>query len=419
MTDRGTSEPQHIAVVGAGIIGVCCALYLLRDGHRVTLIDRQGPGEGASFGNGSVIGEDAVLPVATPGILTKVPKMLLDPLGPLAIRWRYLPRLLPWLFAFVSASSPTRVERISIALAGLLEGAIDAYKPLLEMTGDTEMIRRTGWIGPYETEAGFRKFEPLLEILRRRGVRFEVLAADELRQLEPKLAPIFARGIYYPDVSYSVNNFRMVQVLADGFRRAGGRWRQAAVEGFEIGPDGPKALRTAEGVEPFDQVVIAAGAWSKALTSQLGSRPPLETERGYHLTIPDPGVMPRMPVYSTERGIVTTPLDIGLRVAGTVELGGLQAPPNWQRAEVLRRHAKRWYPELNDEGASEWMGFRPSMPDSLPVISHSPRFRNVIFAFGHGHCGLAMGAVTGRLVSDLAIGRDPPIEMAPYRVDRF
>jgi D-amino-acid dehydrogenase len=417
--NNGTENKSHVAVIGAGIIGVCSALFLRRDGYEVTLIDRQGPGEGASFGNGSVIGEDQVLPVATPGILGRVPKMLFDPLGPLAVRWGYLPNIAPWLLRFVRASSPARVERISIALDALLDGAIDAYMPLLDMAGARDMIRRSGWVGPYETEAGFRRFEPMLAVLRRRGVNFEVLTAEELRQLEPNLAPIFARGIFYPDVSYSVNNFRMVQVLAEAFQRAGGRWQEAEVTGFEIGPEGPRALRTAAGSLPVDRVVVAAGAWSKKLTAQLGSRPPLETERGYHLTIPEPGVMPRMPVYSTERGIVTTPLETGLRVAGTVELGGLDADPNWARAEVLRHHAKRWYPGLNDAGASRWMGFRPSMPDSLPVIGHCPRFGNVVFAFGHGHCGLAMGAATGWLVADLTAGREPAIDMSPYRADRF
>ena len=170
---------------------------------------------------------------------------------------------------------------------------------------------------------------------------------------------------------------------------------------------------------PCDATVIAAGAWSKHLAAQLGSRPPLDTERGYHLHLPAPGVMPRLPVYSTERAFVCTPLETGLRVAGTVELGGLDAPPDWRRAEVLGHHARRWLPGLEAEGARRWMGFRPSMPDSLPVISASPRHANAFFAFGHGHCGLGLAARTAALIADLAAGRKPAIDMAPYRVDRF
>ncbi|MFQ5773308.1 MAG: NAD(P)/FAD-dependent oxidoreductase [Kiloniellaceae bacterium] len=410
---------RHVVVIGAGIIGVCSALSLLREGHRVTLVERDAPGEGASFGNGAVIGEESVVPVATPGILWKVPGMLLDPLGPLAVRWSYLPRIAPWLARFVAASRPRRVEEISIALAALLDGTFDAFATLLDMAGAPEMLRRTGWMCVYETDRGLERYQPMLEIQRRRGVRFEVLDAKELRAREPSLGAIFTRAVYYPGVGYTINSLRLVQVLAETFRKNGGTMKCAEARGFDIGPDGPRAVVTDEGAVPCDAVVVAAGAWSRRLAAQLGSRPPLDTERGYHVQFPDPGVMPRLPVYSTERGIVATPLDLGLRVAGTVELGGLEAPPNWDRAEVLLAQAKRWFPGVRTEGASRWMGFRPSMPDSLPVIGRSPRFSNVVFAFGHGHCGMMMGPRTGQIVAALLADRDPGIDMTPYRVDRF
>ncbi|MFQ6017604.1 MAG: NAD(P)/FAD-dependent oxidoreductase [Kiloniellaceae bacterium] len=410
---------RHAVVIGAGIVGVCSALALLRDGHRVTLIERDGPGGGASFGNGAIIGQEAVIPVATPGILWKVPGMLLDPLGPLAIRWSYLPRLAPWLLRFLAASRPKRVEEISVALADLLAGSLAAYAALLEVAGAEDMLRRTGWVCAYESEAGFRGYRPMLELQRRRGVRLEVLEPEALHELEPSLAPIFVRGVFYPDVAFAVDSFRMVRVLAEAFRRHGGALLRAEARGLEIGPEGPRAVLTDAGREPCDLLVIAAGAWSKRLTAQLGSRPPLDAERGYHVQFPEPGLMPRLPVYSTERGIVASPLEPGLRVAGTVELGGLDAPPDWRRAELLRTQARRWFPGLEEAGMTRWMGFRPSMPDSLPVISRAPRFGNTIFAFGHGHCGMMLGARTGQLVAALAARRDPGIDMTPYRVDRF
>ena len=415
---------QRIVVIGAGIVGVCTALYLLRDGHKVMVIDRQGPGEGSSFGNGAVIGEESVVPVALPGILRKVPGMLLDPLGPLAIRWSYLPQLAPWLLRFVAASRPAEVERISLSLKALMDGNFEAFKPLLEIAGAQDLLRRGGWVGVYETEAHFAAAQPLLALQRRRGVGLEVLPPEELRQLEPALSPNFHRGVYYPNVGHTVNNFRLVQELAAAFAREGGEIRRQEVRGFEMGPAngagaGPRAVLTEGGQVPCDAVVLAAGAWSRHLARQLGENPPLDTERGYHMHLPNPGVMPRIPVYSTTYGFVSTPLEHGLRIAGTVELGGLRAAPNWKRAEVLLTHARRFFPQLDTTDAKPWMGFRPSMPDSLPVISRGRRHRNAYFAFGHGHCGLMLSARTGELIAHLVAGRDPGIDMAPYRVDRF
>jgi D-amino-acid dehydrogenase len=417
--NEGNAAAKDIAVIGAGIVGVCCALQLLRDGHRVTLIDRQGPGEGASYGNGAVLPTESVVPVATPGILWKVPGMLRDPLGPLALRWGYLPRIAPWLLRFLAASTARRVERISQALAALHHGSIEAYAPLIAMAGAGDMLRRNGWVCVYESEAGFQDAAPMLELQRRRGVRLEILGPEGLRQLEPALAPIFPRAVFYPEVAQVVDNFRFVQVLAEAFQKHGGRLLREEVRGFELGAAGPRALLTDQGHRPCEALVVAAGAWSKPLAVQLGRRPPLDTERGYHLQLPAPGIVPRLAVYSTERAFVCTPLETGLRLAGTVELGGLKAPPDWRRAEALARHARRWLPGLETEGATRWMGFRPSMPDSLPVISASPRHANAFFAFGHGHCGLGLAARTGALIADLVAGRDPGLDMAPYRADRF
>jgi D-amino-acid dehydrogenase len=417
--NEANAPDKDIAVIGAGIVGVCCALYLQRGGHRVTLIDRQGPGEGASYGNGAVLPTESVVPVATPGILWKVPGMLSDPLGPLAVRWGYLPRIAPWLLRFLAASTVPRVEQISRALAALHHGSIEAYAPLIAMSGAGDMLRRNGWVCVYESEAGYRAAAPMLDLQRRRGVHLELLGPEELRQLEPALAPIFPRAVFYPEVAQVVDSFRFVQVLAEAFQQHGGRLLREEAHGFELGAAGPCAVLTDRGRRPCETVVVAAGAWSKVLTAQLGSHPPLDTERGYHLQLPAPGVVLRRPIYSTERAFVCTPLETGLRLAGTVELGGLKAPPDWRRAEVLARHARRWLPGLETGGAARWMGFRPSMPDSLPVISASPRHANAFFAFGHGHCGLGMAARTGGLIADLVVGRVPDLDMTPYRIDRF
>jgi D-amino-acid dehydrogenase len=408
-----------VAVIGAGIVGVCAALYLQRDGHRVTLLDRQGPGEGASRGNAAVIAAESCVPVATPGILWRVPGMLLDPLGPLAIRWIYLPRLAPWLWEFVKASAPRRVEEISIALRALLTQAVAAYVPLLESAGVDGMLRRTGWLGVYESERRFAAAQGDLALQRRRGVQMQILPADEIRQFEPTLAPIYKRAVYFPENAYVTDNFRLVQALAESFVRDGGVLLKEEVRDFAVGADGPTHAVTDGKRHAVDAVVIACGAWSKALAARLGHRPLLDTERGYHVMFADPGVRPRLPIYSGDYSFAATPLEHGLRLAGTVELGGLEAPPNAARAQILVERGRRMFPQLKEAGRSEWMGFRPSMPDSVPVIAASDRHRNAFFAFGHGHLGLTLGAVTGRVVADLVAGRDPGLEMRPYRIDRF
>ncbi len=417
MTDK--PQPRHFAVVGAGIVGICCALQLQRDGHRVTVVDYQGPGEGTSRGNAAVIAGGACEPVAMPGILGRVPGMLTDPLGPLAIRWSYLPRLAPWLLRFIAASRPDRVEDISKALRELSLRCVAAFKPLTEAAKISDMIRDTGWLSVYKTEASFKHARDEFELQERRGVKFDVLTGDQVRQMEPSLAPIFDRGVYFPENSMTVNNFRLVQRLAEDFLARGGRLLNEKVIDVVAGPQGPSELVTEGGRHPIEAVVVAAGAWSRELTRRLGHRVPLDTERGYHVMLPDPGVMPRMPIHIGDHGFVATPLEHGLRFAGTVELGGLQAAPNWNRADILLKHGRTIFPGLREGGLDRWMGYRPSFPDSLPVISGSPKMPNTYFAFGHGHLGLSFAAITGKMIADLAAGRESGFDRRPYRVDRW
>jgi D-amino-acid dehydrogenase len=411
------ANPRHVGVVGAGIVGICTALYLQRDGRRVTVIDRGPPGEGTSKGNAAIIAGASCEPVAMPGILWRVPKMLMDPLGPLAIRWRYMPKLAPWLIKFVAASAPSRVERISVALHALSKESIPAFKTLMREAGLLDMLQEKGWLSIYRTDASFASARHELELARRRGVKFDILGQHELHRLEPSLAPDFTHGVFYPEHAHTVNNFRLVQELARHFVSRGGTILQEAVQGFAMGPNGPRAIETDKGSHAVDAVVIATGAWSKPFTRMLGHRVPLDTERGYHVMLPNPAVMPRLPIHIGDYGFVATPLEHGLRFAGTVELGGLDLPPNYDRAQVLLERGRTVFPGLKEEGKTEWMGFRPSVPDSVPVISGG-RFPNAFFAFGHGHLGLTYGAVTGRLIADLVAGRETGLDMAPYRVDR-
>ena len=412
-------SPSHIVVIGAGIVGVSSALHLQRDGHRVTMIDERDPGEGTSKGNAAVVATESCVPVATPGVLWDVPRYLMDPLGPLAIRWSYLPRLAPWLIRFLAASKPDRVEQISIALRSILTRAVAVHRDLARAIGEAEILKETGWLGVFESDAKFRSYQWDLDLQKRRGVEYKIMRAEEIRQFEPSLQPIFRHAVYYPENAYVTDNFRLVRELATLFARNGGTIVKDRVTGFELGPQGPAAVKTATNSIACDGVVVAAGAWSRSLTLMLGHKVPLDTERGYHVTLPDPGKMPRLPLYSGDHSFAVTPLSVGLRFAGTVELGGLAAPPDYRRAEILLKHGRRMFGALNEQGRSDWMGFRPSMPDSLPVISRGTRYRNTWFAYGHGHVGLTLGPITGKLIADLVAGRDPGVDLSPFRIDRF
>lgn len=410
---------RHFIVIGAGIVGISSALYLQKDGHQVTVIDGRGPGEGASKGNASVIASESCIPVATPGILWNVPKMLIDPLSPLAIRWRYLPKITPWLLRFIAASNAKRVEEISVALRSVLIHALAAHKELAALAGQSLMIKDTGWLGVFEGDKKFASYQWDLALQKRRGIAFEILRQEEIIQFEPSLQPIYRHAVYYPENSYVTDNFVLVQRLAQQFIAAGGTIVRAEASGFNIGSLGPNAVYAGGARYSCDAIVVAAGAWSKKLTAILGHKVPLDTERGYHVTLPNAQKRPRMPIYSGDHSFAITPLDIGLRFAGTVELGGLDAAPNYDRAQKLMNHGTRMFGTLDETGRSDWMGFRPSMPDSVPVISQGGRFKNTFFGFGHGHIGLTLGPVTGRIIADLAAGRDPGIDLMPFRVDRF
>jgi D-amino-acid dehydrogenase len=414
---QAAGAPRHVGVIGAGIVGICTALYLQRDGHRVTVIDRVPPGEGTSKGNAAIIAAASCEPVASPGILWRVPGMLMDPLGPLAIRWSYLPKLAPWLLKFVAASSPKRVENSSIAIWALSQRSIPALKTLMHDAGILDMMREDGWLSIYRTDESFADTQHELELARRRGVKMTILGQHELRQMEPNLAPDFKHGVLYPEHAQTVNNFRLVQELAHHFIRNGGEILQEEVSGFDMGPKGPTHIVTRTGRHAIDAVVLAAGAWSKRMTQMLGHKVPLDTERGYHVMLPDPGISLRRPIHIGDYGFVATQLENGLRFAGTVELGGLELPPNYARAKVLLERGRSVFPGLRDQGRTEWMGYRPSVPDSVPVISGGDH-PNCFFAYGHGHMGLTYGAITGKLIADLMAGRSTDLDMAPYRVDR-
>ena len=414
-----TAGARRVVVIGAGIVGMSCATFLRRDGHDVTVIDRLPPGEGTSFGNAGMISPDTFTPIAMPGMLRKVPKWLSDPTGPLAVRWSYLPQALPWLVRWIRAGRLDRVEAASKALRALHGPAFATYRSLLGPDGFNDLVRLRGQLYLWQTGEPSETDRIADRLRTEQGVRADVIGPDEIRQMEPTLAPGFKRGLYLPDNGSTANPHRLVNTLAHNLQGAGGRVLRAAVTAIDIGPDGVRRVETDAGPVEADIVVVAAGAWSLRLTQKFGVRVPLETERGYHVMLPNPGPVPNRPISHRSGSFSITPMEHGLRLAGTVEIAGLDAAPDERRALILLEQARKALPTLNAEGMQTWMGHRPSMPDSLPVIDRAPGVPGVFLAFGHGHTGLTGAPVTGRLLADLVAGRKPVIDPKPYRATRF
>ena len=415
-----SQSPRSVVVIGAGIVGVSCGLHLQGRGHRVTVLDPRGIGHGASYGNSAIVASSECLPVATPGTLRRVPSMLLSRDGPLHIRPAYLPALLPWLARFVAASRPERVAEISQALAALLRHAVEEHRQLAAPAGIAARLSPTGWLTAYESVRAFERAKPGYDAMQRLGVRCEELGPDEIRAREPALAPIFARAVFHPECHHVGDPHAYTAALGEHLVRGGAVLREEAATGFSLRDGSVTGVTTANGTVAADVIVVACGAWSKALAAQLGERVPLETERGYHamFSVPD---APRLnsPVHWTDRSVVLSPMPNGLRMTSSVEFGGLHAPADYRHLNRLAADVRRALPSASAEVTSRWLGFRPSMPDSLPVIGATRRHGNCFLAFGHGHLGLTLGPVTGRLVADLVDGRHPGIDVVPYAPERF
>ncbi|MEK7836162.1 MAG: FAD-dependent oxidoreductase, partial [Pseudomonadota bacterium] len=388
---------KKITLIGAGVVGMATASCLRRDGHDVTVVDMRAPGEYCSSGNAGILSPGSCVPFGLPGNLKKVPQWLLDPLGPLAIRPGYFLRALPWLLRFQAASRMERVNRIADALRALLGQTLDAWGPLAQWAGVPDLIRRTGYLVVYESEQAFRCDALGWKIRRDRGVVCEDLDAARIRELEPALRGIYAHGVFLPEQGFVANPLRLTQALAAQFQHDGGKILQRKVLDIEIGAGGPSALLTDAGRLPVETLVVCAGVHSNEFATRLGGRVPLESQRGYHVHFENPTVTLRRPVLSGEGKFFATPMETGLRVAGTVEFAGIEAAPDYARADALKVQAARMLPGLAGSNVTQWMGHRPCMPDSLPVIGPSPTYANIYFAFGHGHVGLCGGAPTARI----------------------
>lgn len=411
---------MHIAIIGTGIVGTCTAAWLQRDGHRVTFFDPRPPGEACSFGNAGSLSPSACLPVGMPGMWKKVPRWLLDPLGPLTVRWRYAPRVVPWLAAMLRHSSREEVTRIAAALRGLLAPIFDCYDPIVAAAGADALVRRTGCLYVYSSRETAAQWAWGMNLRRSLGVQLIDIGETELAALEPDLRGRFRFGILAPENGSTPDPSALVKALHAHATRLGAITVQRAVTGFTRHGRTITAVRTDDGeATSVDGVVVAAGAWSARLAAALGDRVPLETQRGYHVTVGSTNLSLRHTVMASEHNLMVNPMAMGLRLAGTVEFAGLDAPPNFARAQALLRQGQALFPHMDTSRVTEWMGHRPCLPDSLPVVGPSSGADNGWLAFGHGHMGMCMGATTGREIAHLVSGRVPQVDLTPFRPTRF
>ncbi|MCR9964426.1 NAD(P)/FAD-dependent oxidoreductase [Vibrio antiquarius] len=412
-----------VAVVGAGVVGLCTALEAQRHGLQVTLLDKGLPGEGASFGNAGYLATELIDPLATKKTLSAAPRMWLDPKGPLALPWKYLPQALPWLARFVRSASSARVEASRQALYQLNQAAVPAWQRCLADIGAEEYLVPSGYLLVWESENKLDEAKTHAAYLAQWDIESVLLQGAQLREKEPELAETVSHALFFPNACRVKDPYLLSKQLFAVFQARGGCFEQTEVS--EILPqENAVGVVTATSQNKFEHVVLCTGAWGKPLLEQTGISVPLEAERGYHLTIEtaDMETPPlHHPIGSAERKFVMSPLVSGLRVVGITEIGGLRLPEFARRFNVLRHHSRQLLPRLNNPAlkVSKWMGHRPTLADSLPVIDQHPRHPRLLFAFGNQHLGLTQAAISAELVISLLRQVEPEFDVKPYRVDRF
>jgi glycine/D-amino acid oxidase-like deaminating enzyme len=412
------SAPQDIVIIGAGFVGVATAMWLQNSGHKVTLVEPEPFMEGAYFGNACTIATYANIPVGTPSTIKQIPNLLFSPNSPLSIKGSYLPWLAPWLLRFAWASRPSKVAYIGHQLGVLLSHALGALEPLIDEAKGHDLVRKNGTLYLYGSEAGFVKAKPDIELRRSNGIPVTQLTKAEIGDLEPHLKPIYERGLFFEDAQQLLSPVGLLQRMAESVVARGGEIITNKALGIERVSADKLKVQLQDSTLLAEKVVVAAGAWSKSLAQQVGDKVPLDTEQGYHVMYKGAQQLLNRPVGWADVGFYMTPMNDGLRAAGTVELAGLNNPANPRRLKLIADTVKTLLPQLPKHD-SEWTGFRPSMPDSMPVIGQSSKDSGVYYAFGHGHIGVTLSGITGKLITELIDGKPTSIDISAFAAQRF
>jgi D-amino-acid dehydrogenase len=420
LVTKTDASSKTAAVVGAGIIGLCTALEAQRKGYKVTLLDRDGPGLGASFGNAGYLATELIDPLSTPKTLRLAFSLWLNPHGPLSLPLSYLHRVTPWLVRFACAARSNTVQKSRIALEQLNLSSVPAWQRCLKDIGAQEQLVQSGYLLVWESIDKLKDAKKHAGYLKQLGIKTELLKGSRLHKLEPELSGHVSHALLFPNAFRVREPYQLCKILLSAFQARGGTFIQQAVNSLLLEEKGV-LIQTETASLQFDNAIICVGAWSKKLLQGVGLHVPLEAERGYHLTIDSPCIKLNHPIGSAERSFVMSPLDSGLRVVGITELGGLKLKPFMRCFESLQHHSRKLLPRLNDPTlkASKWMGHRPTLPDSLPVIDKHPKYSQLLFAFGNQHLGLTQAAISAEMVVGLMTGHLSSINYDPFRVDRF
>ncbi len=411
---------QTCIVVGAGAVGASCAWHLQKKGFKVSLVDDEEPGQVTSFGNAGCISPSSIVPFSYPGVIREVPRWLFDPDGPLKIRWRDFPRLVPWFWRFWRAGRMEAVEHIATSMTPLMKQVHASFDEILQATGSEGLREKKGCLLVYDSEESWRGSQWQFELMKTHGFSTRDIGPAELADMEPDVHAPYGQARMLEDWYHLINPGEVCRRIADDFVNNGGDLVKDRVQKITTNNSAVHAQTVSGAVLQADQLICAAGVWSNYLAKQLDGTVPMVPKRGYHSMLPEPGVNLGRPVFFSSRQFIATPMQHGLRLAGTAEFARVDAPANYARARALVNIARNYMPALRTDNVTEWMGQRPMMPDSMPVIGRSPSHpERIIYAFGHGHYGLTQGPLTGRLVAQIAAGEDTGLDLTPFRFDRF
>ena len=416
--EKNGSTPD-VTILGAGIVGITTALSLTERGFKVALIDRNPPAEGASYGNAGSLSPWSCVPQSMPGLWKSIPGWLLDPEGPVALRTGYAIKFLPWAIKFFQSGQEYRLPAIADAMMTLTRPTVTLYRHHLKGTGSEALVRDSVYIHVFRNAADADLSKLGWRMRSERQVPLEVVKGDALREIEPALSQQFGAAVLIKQQGRALDPGGIGKVLAEKAQTMGVSFMRCRVESLVPEAGGAWRIRTEAGPVKANQLVVAMGAWSGKLMQDLGIKAPLEAERGYHLVFRDPGVSLNNAIMNVDAKFVISSMSAGVRCAGTAEFAGVDAAPDYRRARVFKKLAKDMFPDLNVDDVQEWMGPRPSTPDSVPYLGEVPGFANLYAAYGHGHTGMTMAPKTGEIIASLIAGETLGVNMTPYRIGRF